>query len=136
MTAQKAKDMLLKIDSDGLGSFTTIAGLRARTMSFNTETVDITNADSQGQWRELLACGVKTVRLTGSGIFKDDASDELLRSNFFNAVIRDWQVIIPDFGTIEGPFQISGFEYAGNHNGEVTFDISLDSAGGLTFTAA
>lgn len=135
MTAQKGRDMLLKLDADGLGSFTTIAGLRAKTLSFNTDIIDTTNADSADQWRELLAGGVKTARISGNGIFKDQQTDELVRNFFFNNTIRDWQIIIPDFGTIEGMFQISGFEYAGGHNNELTFEITLDSAASLTFTA-
>ena len=134
MTAQKGKDLLIKIDSDGLGSFTTIAGLRAKTLSFNTETIDTTDAESQGHWRELLACGVKTARISGSGIFKDQSSDELVRSYFFNDTIRDWQITIPDYGTVEGAFQISGFEYAGTYNNELSFEMTIESAGNLTFT--
>ena len=45
------------------------------------------------------------------------------------------QVIVPDFGTVEGPFQITNLEIAGRHDGEVTFDVALESAGELTFTA-
>jgi hypothetical protein len=48
MTAQKGKDLLLKVDSDGEGSFTTVAGLRARALAFNAATVDITNQESAG----------------------------------------------------------------------------------------
>jgi TP901-1 family phage major tail protein len=44
-------------------------------------------------------------------------------------------VVVPDFGAIEGPFQIASLEFAGEHNGEVTFDLSLESAGALTFAA-
>jgi TP901-1 family phage major tail protein len=135
MSAQKGKDMLLKLDEDGQGTFATVAGLRSKSISFNADTVDITHADSQDQWRELLACGVKSTRVSGSGIFKDQASDELVRSYFFNSTIRDWQITIPDFGTLEGLFQISGFEYAGGHNNELSFELTLDSAGPITFTA-
>ena len=135
MTAQKGKDLLIKLDSDGLGTFTTVAGLRAKSLAFNTETIDITDQESQGQWRELLACGAKTARISGSGIFKDQNSDDLVRDYFFNGTIRDWQITIPDYGTIEGPFQISGFEYAGAHNNELSFELTLESAGSLTFTA-
>ncbi len=135
MSAQKGKDMLLKLDEDGRGTLSTVAGLRSKSISFNADTVDITHADSQDQWRELLACGVKSTRVSGSGIFKDQASDELVRSYFFNSTIRDWQITIPDFGTLEGLFQISGFEYAGGHNNELSFELTLDSAGPITFTA-
>lgn len=137
MTAQKGKDLLLKVDADGEGEFTTVAGLRARSLAFNASTVDITDQDSAGRWRELLqGAGLKTARLSGSGIFKDAASDETLRSYFFNGTVRAWQIVVPDLGTVEGPFQIATLEYGGQHDGEVTFDVSLESAGALSFAAA
>lgn len=106
MAAQKGKDLLLKVDSTGAGVFTTIAGLRTRTLALNAETVDITHAESTGQWRELLeGAGVKSARLSGSGIFKDQASDALVRQYMFAGAIRNWQVVVPDFGTIAGLFQ-------------------------------
>ncbi len=127
MAAQKGKDLLLKVDSTGIGNFTTIAGLRSRAIAFNAETVDITHQESAGQWRELLAgAGVKSVRLTGGGIFKDAASDELVRNYVFNGTIREWQVAVPDFGTITAPFQITSFELTGRHDGEVAFEIAVE----------
>ncbi len=137
MAAQKGKDLLLKVDSNGSGSFTTIAGLRTRAIAFNAEAVDVTHAESAGQWRELLSgAGVKTARLTGAGIFKDAASDEIVRGYVFNGTIRDWQVVVPDFGTVAGPFHISSFELTGKHDGEVAFEIALEPAGELSFPAA
>ena len=59
MTAQAGKDMLLKIEG-APGAFTTVAGLRARTISLNARTVDATDGDSAGRWRELLAGAVLT----------------------------------------------------------------------------
>lgn len=136
MAAQKGKDLLLKVDGNGLGSFTTVAGLRSRTIAFGSETVDITHAESAGHWRELLdGAGVKSARVTGAGIFKDAASDETVRGLFFNGQIRHWQVVIPDFGTVTGPMQISSFELTGRHDGEVAFELSLESAGELVFAA-
>ena len=137
MAAQKGKDLLLKVDADGEGAYTTIAGLRTRSIVFNAESVDVTHAESAGQWRELLAgAGVKSARLTGAGIFKDAASDEIVRGYVFNGTIRNWQVVIPDFGTVSGPFHIASFELTGRHDGEVGFEIAMESAGELTFLAA
>lgn len=136
MTAQKGKDVLIKLDEDGMGSFATVAGLRTKRLAFNSETVDITDADSAGRWRELLAgSGVQRASLGGSGIFKDAASDARMRTAFFGGEIIDWQLVIPDFGTVEGPFQITALEYSGNHDGEVAFELALESAGALTFGA-
>jgi TP901-1 family phage major tail protein len=137
MVAQKGKDLLLKIDSDGTGAFVTVAGMRSKRIAFNSETVDVTCSGSAGRWRELLAgSGVQRASVSGAGIFKDQASDANVRSRFFAGEIVAWQVVVPDFGTIQGPFQITSLEYAGNHDAEVTFEMSLESAGALTFTVA
>lgn len=136
MAVQAGKDLLLKIDQTGDGQFETIAGLRATRISFNAETVDVTSLESTGGWRELLAgAGVKSASITGSGVFRDTGTDERARQIFFDGEIPDFQVVIPDFGTVEGAFQISALEYAGSHNGEATYEVTLASAGVLTFTA-
>ena len=136
MGAQKGRDLLLKVDQTGTGTYQTVAGLRSHAISFNAASVDVSNQESVGQWRELLAgAGLKSSAIRGSGIFKDAASDATIRSYFFNGTIRKWQVVVPDFGIIEGLFQIASLEFSGRHDGEVTFDVSLESAGELTFTA-
>lgn len=137
MVAQKGKDLLLKIDSNGLGSFVTVAGLRSKRIAFNSQTVDITDADSAGRWRELLAgSGVQRASVSGSGIFKDAQSDAAIRAKFFAGEIAAWQMAVPSFGTVEGPFQITALEYTGAHDGEVAFEIALESAGQITFAVA
>ena len=136
MVAQSGKDLLVKLDVTGGGQFETIAGLRATRISFNAETVDVTSLESAGGWRELLAgAGVKSAAISGSGIFKDADTDERARAVFFNGEIPAFQVIIPSFGIVEGPFQVTDLEYAGSHNGEATYEMSLASAGALSFTA-
>ena len=135
MTAQKGKDLLIRA-GNGAGGFVAVAGLRARQVAFNAEAVDVTNADSTGRWRELLAgAGVRRAAISGSGVFRDEASDLRLRQVFFDGVIETFQVVVPAFGTLEGPFQITALEYRGDHAGEVTFDMSLESAGAVAFTA-
>jgi TP901-1 family phage major tail protein len=135
MAAQKGKDLLVKI-ADG-GGFATVAGLRARQISFNAEPVDVTHADSAGRWRELLAgAGMRRASIAGSGVFRDAQSDALMRGLFFDGGIGDFEIVIPDFGVITGAFQIVALEYRGDHAGEVTFDMALESAGALTFQAA
>jgi len=135
MAAQRGKDILLKIEN-APGVFVTVAGLRARTLSLNARTVDATDADSAGRWRELLGgAGVKSAAVSGQGIFRDAASDALIREAFFDQALRTWRLIVPDFGTLEGPFLVAALEYAGDHEGEATFAISLASAGVVGFSA-
>jgi TP901-1 family phage major tail protein len=134
MPAQKGKDLLLKVN-DG-GSFVTVAGLRTNRFALNAQTIDVTHAESAGRWRELLSgAGVRKASVAGSGIFKDAASDARLRQLAFDGEVASFQLVVPDFGVIEGPFQITALEYAGRYDGEVTHDIALESAGALSFTA-
>jgi len=134
MVAQKGKDLLLKIQN--ATAFETVAGLRSKRLSFNAETVDVTDAESAGRWRELLGgAGVQRASISGSGVFKDLASDNLVRAAFFASSIVNWQVIVPDFGNIAGAFQVTSLDYFGQYNGEILFDIALESAGAVTFTA-
>jgi TP901-1 family phage major tail protein len=135
MSAQKGKDLLVKAD-DGGGTLVAVAGLRTRQLVFNAEIVDVTNAESAGRWRELLGgAGVRRASVAGSGVFRDAASDARMRQVFFDGVVQTFQVVVPDFGSVTGPFQITGLEYRGDHAGEVTFEMTLESAGALTFQA-
>ena len=135
MGAQNGKDLLIKLDMTGGGLFETIVGLRATRINFNAEAVDVTSLESQGGWRELLAgAGVKSASISGSGVFKDAGTDERARQIFFDGETPNFQVIIPDFGIIEGAFQMTSIEYSGSYNGEATYELSMASAGALVFT--
>jgi TP901-1 family phage major tail protein len=137
MTAQRGKDLLIKIGDGGSPeAFTTVAGLRATSLAFNAQTVDVTNSDSTDMWRELLAAGVKSATVSGSGVFKDAASDAAIRTAFFAQTLADWQIVIPGFGTVSGPFQIVSLQYDGPYDGEAKMSLSLASAGALAFAAA
>ena len=136
MAVQNGRDLLIKMDMTGNGAFETVAGLRATRLSFNAETVDVTSLESEGGWRELLGgAGMRSATLSGSGVFRDASTDGRARQIFFDGEMPRYQVIIPDFGTVEGPFQITSLEYSGNYNGEATYELSMSSAGALTFEA-
>lgn len=136
MAAQKGRDLLLKLDEAGNGTFLSVAGLRSHAIAFNAQAVDVTHQQSAGAWRELLSgAGVKSAGVRGSGIFRDEAADASIRGLFFAGAVRPWSIVIPDFGTITGLFQITALEYAGKHDGEVTFELALESAGALSFVS-
>lgn len=134
MAVQAGKDLLVKVDMSTDGNFETIAGLRATRISFNAEAVDVTALDSEGGWRELLAgAGVRSAAISGSGVFRDAATDERARQLLFDGLTPNFQVVIPEFGVVEGPFQVTSLEYSGQLNGEATYELSLASAGQLQF---
>ena len=133
MPVQRGRDLLIKLQ-DGDQKFVTVGGIRTKRLALNSDTVDVTHAESAGRWRELLAgAGMRRASISGSGVFKDQDSNRLLRDIFFDGSIKRFQIIIPGFGTIEGPFQISSLDYRGEHIAELTFEIALESAGELSF---
>ncbi|MFN3958283.1 MAG: phage major tail protein, TP901-1 family [Parvularculaceae bacterium] len=137
MTAQRGRDMLVKIGDGGSPeSFITVAGLRTRTFSLNAREVDATHSESGG-WRELLAgAGVRQASVAGAGVFLNDAAALALRAAFFAGAARTFKLVVPGLGTMTGPFLIANLDYAGDHDGEATVSLALASAGALVFEAA
>ena len=138
MSGQKGRDVLIKIGDGGAPeAFVTVAGIRAKTISLNARTVDGTSGESPSAWRELIAgAGVKSASVSGAGVFKDAASDALIQQAFFAQSVSNFQLVVPDFGVLEGPFLIEALDYSGDHDGEAAFAVTLASAGALSFAAA
>lgn len=134
MAAQRGRDLLLKLRVGQ--AFETIAGLRATRIALSAGVAEATTAESPGRWRELLAgAGTQAIAISGAGVFKDAGSDAALRDAFFAGAAPAMQIVIPDFGVLEGPFLVTGLEYAGRHDGEATYEVSLESAGPVGFAA-
>lgn len=137
MSGQPGSDMLIKIDADGGPTWVTVAGLRTKTLSFNKGMVDISTSDSPNKWRQLLAgAELKSVSLSGDGIFAGGNSVELLRSQFYAGTIAKFQVVVPGYGVFTGPFDITKMDIGGEHTKEVTLSLSLESAGEIIYAAA
>ena len=138
MTAQQGSLVLLKV-GDGATpteNFTTVGGLRTTSFTHNNQTVDTTNKES-GAWRELLdGAGTRSITIAGSGVFTDAASEETVRGFAMNNQIKNYQMTFGNGDVMEGAFQITSYQRAGNYNNEETYSLSLASAGAITFTPA
>jgi len=136
MAAQKGSSLLVKIgDGASPEAFTTIGGLRSTSISLNDEAVDVTTMDSSNARTLLANGGIQTITISGSGVFTDAASEGTLRTKFGASSFSNFQIIIPDFGTYTGAFMVASLEYAGEFNGEVTYSVTLESSGPITFAA-
>ena len=137
MAGQRGRDVLISIgDGDQPEAFVLVAGIRARTINLTAGLIEATTAQSAQAWREVIAgAGVKRAEVAGSGAFKDAESDALMRAAFFAGRASTFELVIPDFGVLRGPFVISELTYGGEHDGEATFAIRLASAGVVTFEA-
>jgi len=116
--------------------FTKIGGLRATSLTLNQSTVDITDVDSSG-WRELLSdAGIRSMALSGSGIFEDEAADETMRAKFFAGTIDTYQIQSAGGDKFTGSYQCTSYERNGEVDGAEEFSLTLESSGSITFLAA
>ncbi len=135
MAAQKGREILIKQQISG--TYTSIGGLRAKSIQLNAQSVDITDSDSTGRWRELMMdAGIRSVSISGSGVFKDSASEGAAMTEHLAGTTPNFQMIVPGLGTFQGAFGIPSISYQGDHQGEVSYQMSFESAGQITFTAA
>lgn len=133
MAAQKGKEILIKRDSGG-SVFVTVGGMRSKSIQINGSPADVTDSDSAG-WRELLAgAGVKTVSISGSGVFKDSAPENGLRSDIMSDLPGVYQFIVPGMGTFQGTFHITNWQLGGGHTDEVQWSASFENSGEVAFT--
>jgi TP901-1 family phage major tail protein len=135
MTAQKGSLVLLKVGNGGGPEvFTTVGGLRTTSFTHNNQTIDTTNKDS-GAWRQLLdGAGTRSITISGSGVFTDVASEEMVRGYAMNNQIKNFQMTFGNGDVLAGSFQITSYQRAGNYNNEETYAITLASAGTVTYT--
>ena len=134
MAAQKGAALLLKINTTG-DTYVTVGGLRSTSITLNDEAVDVTNKDSSGNRTLLADAGIFSMSVSGSGVFTDAASEETLRTAMNAATFKNFQIIIPDFATYTGAFMVASLEYSGEYNGEVTYSVTLESSGAITYAA-
>jgi TP901-1 family phage major tail protein len=138
MAAYKGNAMLLKIGATAgsaaaSDTYTTVAGLRSTSITHNDETIDVTTKDSN-QVRTLLAGGgVYSVTISGSGVLTDDATLATLESAMNASDYHNFQVVVSGFGTYEGEFALTTLEMSGEYNGEISYSITLESAGTVSF---
>lgn len=131
------KDMLLKVDADGDGVFTTLAGIQTRTLTLNGALVDITNQESEGNWREAIAgVDVKSMTISGEGVLPKGQTFAVLNDIYFNQAGGgyEWQVYMPGLGVYQGRFVMTTAELKGEQSNVVNFSLTLESSGIVALT--
>ncbi len=131
-------NLVLRVEDDSTpGTFNDIGGLQTKSLSFQAEGIEKTNHGSN-QWKELVeAAGLRSMSWSGSGVFTDSSGESQCQAAALAQTLKKFRLI--DVGSadyFEGYFKITGFEYAGEHNGVRTWSISLESSGEIAFTAA
>ncbi|RED16043.1 phage tail tube protein [Parasphingopyxis lamellibrachiae] len=130
MAAEKGSAFLLKVGDGGDPPvYSTVAGMRTTQLSINGEPVVITNKDSGG-WRELLTgAGVRSVSVSGAGIFTGSVAETRLKNNALAGSLDDYELSFESGERMQGEFLIARLDYSGDFNGERNYTLALESSG-------
>ena len=130
MAAERGSAFLLKVgDGAEVPAFATVAGLRTTQLSVNGQAVEITSKDSGG-WRELLSgAGVRSVSVSGAGIFTGSAAEGRIKASALAGTLDDYELSFEGGERMRGRFLVTRLDYAGDYNGERNYTLSLESSG-------
>ncbi|MGQ5702736.1 phage tail tube protein [Sandaracinobacteroides sp. A072] len=130
MAIESGAAFLLKMSDGGAPeSFRTMAGLRTTQMSLMAEPVVVTNKGSGG-WRELLPSGgIRSVSISGAGVFTGSDAEMALKARVLNGAMDRFEVSFEGGERLRGSFQVTRLDYAGDFNGERSYTLSLESSG-------
>lgn len=129
----------LDIDADGTGTATEVfrlmGGLRSKSISISAEEIDITNHDSS-QWKELLdEAGIRSVEMSGEGVFEDGFMFHKARVKLMTNKLANYQIVVNTDGDyFSGAFKITSGELSGDYNAEQSYSLSFMSSGEVTYT--
>ena len=130
MAAEKGSAFLLKIGDGGSPVvYSTVAGLRTTQMTVNGEPVTITSKDSGG-WRVLLSgAGIRSVSVSGAGVFTGSEAETRIKNHALGGVIDSYELSFEGGERMHGDFLVARLDYSGDYNGERSYTVSLESSG-------
>jgi len=112
--------------------YRTVAGLRTTNLSIASDSVVVTNKGSGG-WRELLSgAGVRSVSISGAGVFTGSEAEVAIKAAALGGVVKDYEASFEGGERLRGAFLVTRLDYAGDFNGERTYTVALESAGPVT----
>lgn len=132
MPAEKGSAFLLKVgDGAAVPVYNTVAGLRTTQLAINGDAVVVTNKGSGG-WRELLSgAGVRSVSVSGAGVFTGSAAEMRIKASALAGTLDDYELSFESGERLRGKFLVARLDYAGDFNGERSYAMALESSGAV-----
>ena len=127
MAAQAGRDVTLTKNA------IVLAGMRSLGFTFNSEPIDISDADDSGL-RVLMAAaaGTESLDMPFEGIVKD-AVIRTIGLGGGDKLLTDLVLNLADGATLTGDFYLNSYSETGEHKGEVTFTASFLSSGSWVY---
>jgi TP901-1 family phage major tail protein len=132
MAVEKGSAFLLKVgDGSATPVFATVAGMRTTQVSVNGEAVVVTTKESGG-WRQLLSgAGIRSVSVSGAGVFTGSAAETRIKGSALSGMLDDYRLTFEGGETMTGRFLVTRLDYAGDFNGERSYTLTLESSGSV-----
>ncbi|MCB2081933.1 MAG: hypothetical protein H6908_06790 [Hyphomicrobiales bacterium] len=137
MTLQHGSDVILKIgDGAETETFATLGGLRILNMQFSSAPAIHSGPGTDG-WQVVAdGIGSRSLTISGEGWLTESSSETNLRSVAFNNTLRNMQIVFANDDVLSGPFRITRYERQATQEDPVRYQLTLTSAGAITYTAA
>lgn len=133
MANTKGRDFIIKRDATGGGSWQTVGGMRSNQLVINGETIDVSDKDGS-EWRELLEGGIRSMSLSGSGVFDNSTQLNYIEDAAMDGTFEDIRIYDGSGNYFEGEFQVTNFTLTGEHSGALEFSCSFESSEEVTLT--
>ena len=124
---------------EGSGTYATLGGLRDANINIANSTVDTTSKESAGIRQLLDGIVVRSISISGSGVFLNSAEIKALRDAALAGDHKNFRLTtagtVTGGVTYTGQFCVTSFEEAGAYDGEQQYTLSLESGGTVTVAA-
>ncbi len=116
---------------------TVLAGLRQNSVAVDNSPVNVTDKSDSG-YRTLGAfAGERTLDISASGVVKSAELRSVALGTESGLLLTDITIEYDNpADSVSGDFYLQGFTEDGSHDGEATFDGTLQSSGAWTYTPA
>lgn len=129
--AMKGRDLRIEYSADDT-NYTVVAGARSDSLTFNSESINITDKDDGGVQVLLDDVATKSMSLSCTGILKDDTFLTLAQAATSDTSLHFFRISVGSLVTLKAKFFIESFELSGEESGETTFTMSLVSGSAVT----
>jgi len=105
-------------------------------MSANEVDTTTPDCDNPGNLpQKTSAPGILDQSFSGSGLFTNTDAGKQMLDDARTGTARNYQVVVPGYGTMEGPYAIFDMELSAEMEGDLEFSATFRQTGALTFTA-
>jgi TP901-1 family phage major tail protein len=135
MSQENARELVIKRADGGVPeTFVFVGGLRTRTFQMGNAQIDTTVPNKTDPSKPIVATarpGRQTITFSGDGLFDSDAVGKSVADDARLQSETNYQIIVPGYGTFEGPFFVSDFQWNGDMEDPMAFSatwVPLDNS--------